>query len=183
MKTRLFRQFSRMQRTAPFGQMFGVDLFEDSRLLRVVMCQLHYDAVDTDDGLPFPLADAADQAMTNANLMLYLLRQHQADLRLHLVHRHRYFHRDSQDPHDGLDLKRTTIHTVAAPDASLLDEQAIDALMLDFCRFIATDPHFALCAKPEVYDLSTAPIEVAIDALTTLPFIHTRVSAPDGGVQ
>jgi hypothetical protein len=170
-KKRLFR---RKHKAAHFGQMFGVELFEDSRLLRIVLCRLHYDTVDRgDDDPPFPLADLADPTATNANLVMYLLRQHQAEAQVHLVHHHRYFHRDSQDPSDGLDLKRTYIHT-----ASVL-ENGIEAMVLDFCRFIATDGHFALRAPPAVYDFSAVPIDVAIDAMTQLPFMHTRVLAPE----
>jgi len=166
-------------RPAAIGQMFGVEIFADSRLLRVVLCQLHYDAVDPpcEDRPPFPLADAADRSETNANLVVYLLRQHQADERILLVDHHRYFHRDSRDPSDGLDLKRTHVHT-----ASVVDEHGIDTLVFDFCRFIATNDAFALTAPPEVYDFSTAPIEAAIDAFTQLPFVHTTVCA-DGGVR
>ena len=172
------RRARRPPQTASYGQMFGVELFEDSRLLRVVLCQLHFDKLDAaDDGPPFPLADVADPAMTNANLVVYLLQQHADDERAVLVHHHRYFHQDSQDPSDGLDLKRTAAYHVSLP------ETRIDALIEDFCRFVSTDPHFTLCAPLEVYDFSTALIDVAVDAFTKLPFIHTRVVAPDGGVQ
>ena len=159
--------------------MFGVELFEDSRLLRVVLVQLHYDTVGCVGDPPFPLADADDRTKTNANLVLYWIRQHQADEQVFLVHLHRYFHRDSQDVSDGLDLKHSHVHTASVRD------QEVDAMVLDFCRFVATDEaHYTLCAPPAVYDFSTAPIATAIDALTTLPWVHTRVAAPPpSGVQ
>jgi hypothetical protein len=156
---------------ARFGAMFGVELFEDSRLLRIVLCRMHYDVVDENDDPPFPLADVDDPTKTNANLVLYLLRQHQADERIHVVHHHRYFHRDSQDPSDGFDLKHTFIGTVSGLD--------VEAMVRDVCDKLTTDLRFALRGQPEVFDFSSAPIDVAIDAMTKLPFMHTRVMAPE----
>ena len=172
------RASRRKHRTTSIGQMFGVELFEDSRLLRLILCQAHYDTVDDCADPPFPLADVNDPTTTNANIVIYWLRQHKTDARVILVHHHRYFHRDSQDPSDGLDLKRTHAVSALMPTADEVEE-----MVQSFCRFIATDDRAGLCAPPAVYDFSAAPIQVALKALIKLPFMHTRVFAPDGGVQ
>ena len=57
---------SRRKHTAKrFGHMSGVELFEDSRLLRVVLYEFHYDAMDDSGDPPFPLADVDDRTKTN----------------------------------------------------------------------------------------------------------------------
>lgn len=158
---------------ASCGQLYGVELFDDSRLLRVVMCQAHYDAVDEDD--PFPLADVDDPAVTNANILLCLVRQHADDPGVVMVCQHRYFHRDSKHAHDGLDLKRRY-----ARQFLNVDDARIDEIVNAFCQFAITERAAALCAPPVVYDFSQVPtIDAAIDAFASLPFSHGTI----GGVQ
>jgi hypothetical protein len=146
----------------------GVELFEDSRLLYVLMVQLHFDTVGGDDEA-FPLADVDNPTMTNANHGLYVIRQHANDERVSVIEHYRYFHRDSQHPADGLDLKRARGWTLPA------DQFTLDTIAV-FCRELAT--HCTLCAPPQVYDFSRDPIDDALDAVLKLPFIHTWSAAP-----
>jgi hypothetical protein len=151
------------------GQLFGLELFEDSRLLRVIVCSAHYDAVD--ENSMFPLADVADRTVTNANIVLYLVQPHLDDAEIHLVHHHRYFHRDSQHPADGLDLKRTYNYVTRTADG-----HDIEALVQEFFHMMI-EKGFPLTAPPEVFDFSTMPMEQALDAYLKLPFIHSYSAA------
>jgi hypothetical protein len=152
-----------MTRSASIGEIFGVELFEDSRLWRVIVCAVHYDGVDETEDPPFPLADLDDTTKTNANVVLYLLRQHRGDPKDIVVVTHRYFHRDSRHAHDGLDLKRGTAWQVKRGQ--------VDKITKDLCRLAATMP---LCEPVQVYDFTNVPsIQDAIKAFTKLPLCHT----------
>jgi hypothetical protein len=137
------------------GQVFGIDLYPDSKILRFAVMGAHFQAVAPDSD--FPLAHADDRDWSNTTITIAIVRVHPNEPAIG-AYQFRYHHRDSDA---GLDLKHRYRIGPCPRGGDGLDEidRAIEGLA----------GQLPIVGDPDILDLSDHDLESAAKIVAALP--------------
>jgi hypothetical protein len=149
------------------GSTLGIDLYEDTKIERMVVIPVHFTAVQkpffeiNDGGADFPLADLDRPHAPNTTVTIVFLRLHPGEP-ITGAYQFRYHHRDSVDE---LDLKRRYRFSLAPEDDP-------DTVIADLIGFLP------IVGEPAILDLSDLDVTEAMETFAAMPFniVRPRIS-------
>jgi hypothetical protein len=146
------------------GSILGIELFGDTRILRIAVIQAHYVSVGTPDfevaegDADFPLANVDQPDAPNTTVTIVFFRLHPGEPMTCAIE-YRYHHRDSVSPANELDLTRRWCGGKEGDPDTMIAEAA--ALL-------------ATVREPTVLDVSHLDVAEALNVFKTTMFAFLR---------